>query len=413
MKVSHFSTSLKGGAGIAADRLHRSLLEREVSSRLIYGGSSLSAPSAICHPVADKPLFRLKDELRHGILRRALVSPSTKFTSPYGVRKTPLDVFGPLPEIVNLHWVSKWLDIPSFLESVPDSVPVVWSLHDLNPATAGCHLPGDCRQFESACNTCPLFKKPWQNIVAKHYWKSLIESYNRVHLHVVGNSSWTTAQAQKSALFENADSFTTIPLGLDLREYTSLPKELARDALNFRPDGIVLGFACADLSDTNKNIHTLLRILKKLSARFPITLLTMGDGQLPEMPPSLHHIHVGSLGTPAMQSVFYSALDVFVMPSMIETFGLTALESLACGTPVVAYRTGGLPDFVIDGNTGWLAPDPSDPAGLYLCLEHCMRNPRMTAEAGRKTRRYVELHHDIGSMTRSYISLYQQITKTY
>ena len=69
----------------------------------------------------------------------------------------------------------------------------------------------------------------------------------------------------------------------------------------------------------------------------------------------------GQPGVKPAQSAFYSALDVFVMPSKMETFGLAALEAMACGTPVVAYRTGGIPDFVEDGVVGLLARTSRSP----------------------------------------------------
>lgn len=411
MNISHFTTNLTGGAGIAAKRLHFSLGAKGESSRLIYGNAAPSPSNSTWHPVARSFVQRVQTEITDALLRKTCVDPSEIFTSPRGVRRVHLSDLGPPPDIVNLHWVSRWLDLPSFLGSLPKGFPVVWSLHDLNPATGGCHLPGMCQQFEENCGKCPMIRDPLKQLVAGRFFRIRKRIYKNLNLHVVGNSLWTTNQAQKSSLFREARSFTTIPLGVDLLEYQAVPKGLAREALCIGNKSLVVGFACADVSDDNKNLRTLVNVLARLSNRHSITLVSMGDGQPPEIPKNLKTLHLSGLSSPTMQSIFYSCLDVFVMPSKMETFGLAALEALACGTPVVAYRTGGLPDFVIDGKTGWLADNPTNAEGLFACLENCLRNPDLLAKISANTREYVRNHHSSDQMAASYIELYRKILK--
>lgn len=411
MKIYHYTTNLTGGAGIAAKRLHLSLVAKGESSRLIFGNAAPSPSDSNWYPVARSFPQRVQSEITDALLRKTCVNPSAIFTSPRGVRRTHLSDFGPLPGIVNLHWVARWLDLPSFFDSLPECLPVVWSLHDLSPATGGCHLPGECRQFEVDCSRCPMIREPLQKIVARRFWRMRRKAYKNINLHVVGNSTWTTNQVRDSSLLRAAKSFTTIPLGLDLTEYQAIPKGVAREALCIEDGGLVVGFACADVSDKNKNMRTLLDVLARLSVRHSITLVSMGDGQPPEIPGNLKMLHLSGLSSPTMQSIFYSCLDVFVMPSKMETFGLAALEALACGTPVVAYRTGGLPDFVIDGKTGWLAPDPSDPEGLIACLEGCLIHPDLLAAMSANTREHVRRNYSIEQMSASYVELYRNILK--
>ncbi len=149
-------------------------------------------------------------------------------TSPYGARKTPLSFFGDAPDIVNLHWVARWLDLPSFLKSVPAGIPIVWSLHDMNPFTGGCHLWSGCERFTVGCHHCPQLRFPWAFDASWRYFRAKQRAYAGRRLCIVGNSRWTTMQAQRLALLRNAAFFETIPLGLDTSEYAPLDKDLAR-----------------------------------------------------------------------------------------------------------------------------------------------------------------------------------------
>jgi glycosyltransferase involved in cell wall biosynthesis len=409
MRVSHFSTSLVGGAGIAAKRLHLSLLERGVLSRLVYGNPSSKPAACSWHPCNRNLIDRVRNEVTHSILRKTLCNPDEVFTSPHSVRPNHITNYGILPNVVNLHWVSRWLDLPSFFGSLPYGIPVVWSLHDLNPATGGCHLPSTCKQFEENCGNCPMVRTALRQVVASRFWQIRQKAYKNLNLHIVGNSLWTTNQARKSSLFRHARSFTTIPLGLDLTEFQEISKQVAREALNIRQGTIIVGFACADVSDDNKNIKRLLHLLSILCEKHQITLVTMGDGQLPHMPEAIKTVHLSGVASPALQSIFYSCLDLFVMPSKMETFGLAALEALACGTPVVAYDTGGLPDFIIPGRTGWLVDDPTSSENLYACLDFCFNNLSDVAAMSLGTRAYVQQNHSVQSMANNYVNLYQQM----
>ncbi|HMY73170.1 MAG TPA: hypothetical protein PLQ88_15260, partial [Blastocatellia bacterium] len=211
VSVYHFTSELFGGAGVAARRLHAALSECNVRSRLFYGAGD--PPEQDCFPGYRNQTFFWRNvgalalSWRH---RRNI--PGGLFTSPRWIRKTPIQSLGELPEIVNLHWVSRWLDLPSFLRSLPAGLPVVWSLHDMNPFTGGCHHAGDCDRFAKHCSYCPLLKSPGARDDAFRYFQIKSDCYENLNLHFVGNSEWTTAQARRSALARHIKSLRTIPL---------------------------------------------------------------------------------------------------------------------------------------------------------------------------------------------------------
>lgn len=328
-------------------------------------------------------------------------APGCLDTSPRWIRRTRLQDLGPRPDVVNLHWISRWIDQPSFFASLPPHLPVVWSLHDMNPFTGGCHHAGDCARFTNHCCDCPQLKNPGPRDDAFRFFEIKKRCYAGKNLHVVSSSSWMNAYARRSVLLGHARSFHIIPLGLDTHSFKPIDKTSARQAFAIDMDRFVIGFACADFADQNKGGALLMEALRALADKAKITLLVFGAGKLPDSggrfePDGRYQlIELGSINTPHLQSLFYSACDVFAAPSRIESFGLTALEAMACGTPVVAFETGGLVDIVADGKTGLLEKKVGSVAGLRNQLDWMLQHPAERRNMGLAARQRVKKHSEI------------------
>ncbi|MCA9135135.1 MAG: hypothetical protein KDB00_00210, partial [Planctomycetales bacterium] len=188
MYISHFNTFLQGGASTAAQQLHRALLTNGVASRFQYlagetfsdphlgvddrqefYSTSWSSPGAL-QGAADAVRFRLHRQAFKRATRGADKGAEI-FTSPHGKPSTkwpPLD--HPAHQqridqqhIIHLHWISKFIDFPSFFGSLTTEQPVVWTLHDMNALTGGCHFSGGCQRFRLGCGNCPQIKQSHQN----------------------------------------------------------------------------------------------------------------------------------------------------------------------------------------------------------------------------------------------------------
>src|SRR5262249_38628102 len=156
--------------------------------------------------------------------------------------------------------------------------------------------------------------------------------------------------------FQNVVSQRTIHPAIDPVEFVRHEKAAAKKLLGIAPDKAVIGFGCAALTDQNKNFPAFVEILNRVSRRHEAEAIVFGDG-FREPDPSPAKIHsLGKLASSRLLSLAYSAMDVFVMTSAIETFGQVALEAQACGTPVCAFEVGGLTDAVRHGETGFLSP---------------------------------------------------------
>ena len=416
MKIAHFTSELTGGAGIAAQRLNDALREYGVHSYLYYE-SGLPLVAGCQRVFENQPFARRNLAALARARRNRRNAPGCLFTSPRWFRRTRLQHVGPAPDLVHLHWLSRWIDQPSFFASLPRDLPVVWSLHDMNPFTGGCHNAGDCERFTNHCRDCPQLKNPSADDDAFRFFEIKKRCYSARNLHVVSSSTWMNAQARRSALLRHARSFHTIPLGLDVQTFKPIDKSCARQALAIDSVRFVVGFACADLSSPDKGGALLVEALHALADKAKITLLAFGAGKLPDNGRSepdgrYQLIELGSVVSPRLQSLFYSACDVFAAPSRIESFGLTALEAMACGTPVVAFQTGGLIDVVADGETGLLETKLGSVGGLHDQLDWMLQHPTERRNMGLAARQRVRKQFTSGLMAKRYVELYNGLLGT-
>jgi len=241
--IVHFGSHLGGGANRAGMRLHDALRKKGVESTFYFGDGS--PPDDSYKPIfQNKSFFWRNAAALATSWRSRQEAPGGFVTSPSWIRKTPIQAIGYTPKIVNLHWVPRWLDLPSFFRSLPKETPVVWTLHDFIPVTGGCHYPGDCEGFTIQCGNCPQQKVPSSSDATNKFFKLKKKLYRDSNLHFVGNSAWTTQQARRSGLLAHAKSITTINLGLNVTEYSPIDKTLAKRALGIPENKFIVGFSC-------------------------------------------------------------------------------------------------------------------------------------------------------------------------
>jgi glycosyltransferase involved in cell wall biosynthesis len=390
-------------------RLHRGLIRQGVDSWLHHRfGSSTFSQIQADQRRRSWP-WRIAERYVIGRRWRQQKTERGLFIHGRWIYPSRLRQFGPLPGIVNLHLVFRWLDLRSFLSSIPHGMPVVWSLHDLHAATGGCIHPLGCDHFATHCHDCPSLKRPGRHDQSWLEFRLKERLYSRLNLHIVGNSEWTTAQARCSALMRHARSFHTIPLGLDTGVFRPVEKNCARQALGIARGHFAVGFGCADFSDPNKGGALLTEALHTLAGEDEITLVAFGGGRLPADSGRYEIMELGSIQSPQLQSLIYSACDVFAAPSRIESFGLTALEAMACGTPVVAFRTGGLKDVVADGETGLLGDEIGTAQGVARMLSWMWKHPTERAAMGIAARQRAVNSFSDSLMAQRYADLYREL----
>lgn len=409
MKIAQLTTDLEGGAGVAAKRINESLRETMIESTLFYKNSETIQPPYSIQVSSNSSLDRIRSVVLGRNEHRAWSSDGfvTRLKGQ-GYLFDPKYLLNQY-HVINLHWISRWFDLRKFFDGINSSTPIIWSLHDLNPATGGCHHPRDCSKYTSDCSECPQVKSIFSQRIVQSDFEQKKKIYSGLNLHIVGNSRWTTEQAKKSQLLSVARSFQTIHLGVNCNEFTPIEKGICKRSLQVNKYDMVVGFGCADLSDQNKGLDRVICALNQICKKKSICLLLFGEGHVPVSDYQFDIQHLGKLSSNPVKSLVYSACDVFVLASLFESFGQTALEASACGTPVLAYKTSGVIDIIDHLITGILEPKVGDvdkvASHLLWFMEH--KKERLIM-GGRARARVLEKFSHL-EMAKNYKELYTNL----
>lgn len=409
------TTDTEGGAARCAHRLHKGIRQTGVNSSYVVQKKFGSDDDTIAPPSWAGGFMRDirpgLDRLPMRLYRKRARSPfSTGLVTNYSYSK----VHSLSPDIVNLHYVGEGFLPIDFLQRV--DVPIVWTLHDSWPFTGGCHLPGDCLGYEKACGNCPILGSNHFQDLSHWTWKKKQRSWKDLNITIVTDSTWLADCARKSSLFESC-RIEPINPGLSLSDYKPVDKTLARSILSLPQDKkLVLFGAMHSTSDPNKGFQFLepaIQLLSRTALGADTELVIFGASR-PKNPPEfgLKSHYFGRLHDDISLALLYSAADVMVVPSRRESFGQTASEALACGTPVVAFNATGLLDIVEHKVNGYLAA-PYSPTDLASGISWVLS--RDASEYGSlvaRAREKAVSHFSIELMVERYLSLFKELTNT-
>lgn len=410
MRVVHLSThDRRGGAAIAAYRQHEALRRAGVESRMWVGCKDTADPFVAQYSPSPAIRGRVARVLRRYALRasRNWYAAEAIFSDDRSAHGGDECAAMPAADVVNLHWAAGFVDQPALYRHLPARIPVVCTMHDMNPFTGGCHYSGECTRFTSACGSCPCLGRPSGSDYSASVWRRKRASYLSRPQHklcFVADSHWLASQAKRSSLLAG-QRVEVIHYGLDLAVFKPLDQTLARTALGIEHQGPIAAFTAADLNNERKGIRYLIGALRAMSSR-PF-LLCWGK-RFPAGLADFPHLHLGELASEPLMALAYSAADICVAPSLEEAFGQTALESIACGRPVVAFKTGGLVDTVRHGQTGLLV-EGRDTQGLREAIERLLADAALRFELGAQGRRLAEEAFSYHTNAGKYLALYEDM----
>ena len=212
--------------------------------------------------------------------------------------------------------------------------------------------------------------------------------------------------ARKSALTRDC-RIDVIHYGIDQAVYSSIKRDEARMALGIGLGEAVLCFAAHDISLSHKGGSQLAEALDSIQDDLPLRLLTMGSGYF-KAPPRFRHAHFGKIESDELQALIYRAADVFIIPSLEEAFGQTALEAVACGTVVAGFEVGGIVDIVKNGVNGQLV-ERGDSVALSKAIVHLLDNPLMRGEWTKQASGWVKERFSYQRNASAYRQLYGEL----
>lgn len=313
------------------------------------------------------------------------------------------------PDVINVHNLhgapgGNWSPDVSVVCS--RIAPTVWTLHDMWSFTGRCAYSGECRRYESGCDRyCPT-SNDYPSLAPKRIpgaWRRRREILNQdPGIVAVTPSRWLASMAVAGLWPKQA--VMTIPYGLPLDVFKTIDPATSRNALGIGGDHPIMLCSAVDWRDTRKGMRFLHDALLGLDRKISVvTMGAMGDSEAFSAP-NVDLIELGFVDHERMRVLAYSAADFFVHPALEDNLPNVILESIACGTPVVGFPVGGVPEMVRPGQTGWLAEDISgnslsiavdramgDVAGGRLLRENCRRVARAEYGEKKQAARYGEV----------------------
>ncbi|MFW6389247.1 MAG: glycosyltransferase [Marinilabiliaceae bacterium] len=370
MKVLHINQSdSTGGAAIAAIRLLDALRAGGSDARMLVLRSEGRHPGVTSLVRTRGQKFRRDLKFLAEVFSYVPYEKNKKQRFTFSSGRFGYDLSRhPLvreADILHLHWINQgMLSLHGLQKLLWLGKPIVWTLHDTWPFTGGCHYPGACSGFTVTCGQCPLLKSPGERDLSARQHKMKEAIYENASMTFVGCSKWIKEMAEKSSLVKKDLKHTVEhvfnPVDTSLFAPAS-DKRLVRQELGLPVDKKLVLFGAANAKDPRKGADLLMRSLRNLSHTHPglknqLELVAFGKNASAFealLPFRLHSFHV--VHSQEKMARLYQAADMFVLPSQQDNLPNTVVESLSCGTPVVAFGIGGVPEMVRHGQTGYLA----------------------------------------------------------
>ncbi len=372
LKILHISTLSEGGAAASAMRLHQGLLKIGCESFLLTlkPTEALVAKHSVYVPKNIEKLRQFFYRVWHrvnGIGSTLINRPSgfEIFTIPESPYLLHLSETYKEADIINLHWVANFIDFQSFFYH--NNKPTVWTLHDANPFTGGCHYFGSCTGYLSSCSNCPQLQGTVRQDYAMLSLRKKADVMKNVKhkLAIVTPSRWLYECSIKSQVLGKYPHYH-IPYGIDETIFKPLSKEECRDKHSLPKNKIILLFVAASIDNKRKGYVYILEALNLIREMKNVIMCKIGYSSSAKR--SSNEIDLGFIKDEKILAEIYSASDLFIIPSIDDNLPNTVIESLMCGTPVVGFRTGGIPEMIEDGENGYICQSISSQA-----LAHTIR----------------------------------------
>ena len=317
-------------------------------------------------------------------------------------------------DVIHLHWVNQgMLSLKGIEKILQSGKPVVWTMHDIWPATGICHLTLCCRNFEQACSHCRYLPGGGgPNDLSAKVWRKkrrLVEKYN---IAFVACSQWLAGEANASGLLRG-QWIQSIPNPIDTRIFRKQNKMECRRLLHLPTDKKLILFVSQRVTNANKGMDYLITACHKLAATSPDlaaggAVVVMG-GHAEEMASKfdLPVYPLGYINNQQQAAQVYSACDVFVLPSLSENLPNTIMEAMACGVPCVGFNVGGIPEEIDHQKNGYVARY-RDADDLGEGIKWVLSSPDYE-QLGLNATHKVAANYSQQSVANQYIKLYNKV----
>lgn len=354
LRVVHINTSGVGGAAIACHRLHHLMKDHGVQSDVIHLYNNHKAEKGL-HSIGYSFVRRISNRLVYYLNQKDLTPDAFVFSelSPLSsnIARHQLVLQS---DVIYLHWVQGGFFSKSDFEDIAKlSKPVFCITHDMWWVTGGCHHTFECEKYQKGCSSCDKHIH-FKLLTHRQYtWKK--NFYNKYpNVCLISPSNWLKHCAEISGVIEPNKCYA-IPNVVPDKIFKTMDKSLARKSLGLPQNKIIISFGTADNSNKIKGFIYLKQALQNIHHE-NILLCVYGsdydENLVHELPCQVRFL--GRISDPEQIAVANAASDLFISPSIAESFGLTLLENIKCGTPVISTNATAIPEIVKDGINGYI-----------------------------------------------------------
>jgi len=438
MRIAQVNAAVEGGgAERVARSLHEEYLARGLDSWLLVGNRNVQSPATLEIPneafrnpwarsirrlagaaarhsgkardgwwYADRGLRALAQPVRYARVARGHEDFDHPATSHL------LELTPEQPELLHLHNLhGAYFDIRA-LPTLTAAVPSVLTMHDTWFLTGHCAHPFECERWLTGCDTCPHLDRYvplYADESASNFTlKRRVLAQSR--LAIATPSQWLMDMAARSGILDDAVAARVIPNGVDTRVFTPGDRTAARIALALDPDARIIAVAGRDLADNPyKGFDILEAALSMLSDQgVAATVLAIGSDAPARAIGSIELRPVPFVGDSALLARHYRAADLAVHPARAEVLGLSIIEALACGIPVVASAVGGIPEVIEPGSNGLLFP-AEDSAALAAHIESLLEDRDLRERLGTFASQDAARRFSLTAQADAYLDYYEDI----
>lgn len=351
LRATLFSTSTVQGAGYAAFRVLRGLAETSIKPTLfttVRDHDGHPNVNVVPHPTGNGNAWKVLQNPANSKPGLTIFTVNHPALSPEQISTWVKD-----SDVINLHWTARFLSIENIAQLSNLGKPLVMTIRDMQPITGGCHFFHGCTEMKNNCSNCPQLVDTFNN-----YPNMVLESkrkyYNFENITIVTLSKHT-AGIIKSTPYFNQCRLEVIPNSIETDIFKPYDKLEARKILELPLDRKIIGYVPSFSSEVKgyKEVVASFDILIKKYTDIKPFVMLVGNKTPANEEIKLDNQSLGYISDNEKLAIAYSAADVVVVPSLEETFSNTTAESIACGTPVVGFKTGAIPDMVQDGFTGY------------------------------------------------------------
>lgn len=364
MRVLIVNTSERaGGAAVAAWRLTEALNNNGVKAKMLVGDKQTDSITVAALPGRRRRrwcflwerlvIFAHMGFSRKHLFEADIANAGTDITRTREFREA---------DVIHLHWINQGMLSTSGIRRILDSgKPVVWTMHDMWPATAICHLTLGCKAFKTGCARCRLLPgHGGDGDLAAKTWSRKAAMLRGRHISYVTCSQWLGGEARDSALLKG-QTVTTIPNPIDTGLFRPADRSAARRAAGLPEGKRIILFVAQKATNRYKGMDYLAEACRMMAEQYPgmkdDTAVAVIGGHADDVMQGIpfEAFPLGYISDERTMAAIYNAADVFVLPSLSENLPNTIMEAMACGVPCVGFRVGGIPEMIDHRQNGYVA----------------------------------------------------------